>query len=353
MLTSSAYAWNYLHQGGRFDSATGLYNFRERDYSPTLGRWLQNDPLGFGGGDSNTYRYLGNDPANGTDPAGLFDPLKAWEYLKAMDPNAYEWYRNVLDGRIEGKVTHWYDFARSNYDLTKEERYGKKVVVFSVFDTLSERDAADYLRQMIQDDPQFKRWKIRQGIKDPEPQTQLVPGEGSPEAYQYQLAQDQARRQAKRDAGLSETRIILEEIFLPGGYWDQGMEILGPLALAGQGRSSQTCASGRTRRRGGEYGKVRSTTKGGEVHHMPAAKVTPYPYRKAPASWMEKRDHRKTASWGSSKAAEVHRLKQADLIKRGKLREAIQMDIDDIRSKFGNKYDANIQDMLESLGFSE
>jgi len=27
----------YLHQGGRFDSVSGLYDFRNRDYSPTLG----------------------------------------------------------------------------------------------------------------------------------------------------------------------------------------------------------------------------------------------------------------------------------------------------------------------------
>jgi hypothetical protein len=32
----SSYAWRYLHQGGRFDVTTGLDNFRNRDYSPTL-----------------------------------------------------------------------------------------------------------------------------------------------------------------------------------------------------------------------------------------------------------------------------------------------------------------------------
>ena len=71
------------------------------------------------------------------------------------------------------------------------------------------------------------------------------------------------------------------------------------------------------------------------------------------AVWMETVDHRKTASWGSSKRAEAYRAKQDALINSGKLREAIQMDIDDIRSLFGNKYDANIKQMLESFGFSE
>ena len=39
--SGSAYAWIYLHQGGRFDATTGLYDFRNRDYSPALGRWMQ------------------------------------------------------------------------------------------------------------------------------------------------------------------------------------------------------------------------------------------------------------------------------------------------------------------------
>jgi filamentous hemagglutinin len=68
---------------------------------------------------------------------------------------------------------------------------------------------------------------------------------------------------------------------------------------------------------------------------------------------MEPADHRKTASWGSSKAAEAYRQTQADLIAKGKLREAIQMDIKDIRGKFGTKYDAHIKEMLRSFGLPE
>jgi RHS repeat-associated protein len=70
-LSSSAYAWRYLHQGWRFDTATGLYNVRHRDESPTLGRWLETDPLGFGGGDPNLYRDEGNNPTDQIDPSGL------------------------------------------------------------------------------------------------------------------------------------------------------------------------------------------------------------------------------------------------------------------------------------------
>src|SRR5262245_61759029 len=73
-LSGSAYAWQYLHEGGRYDTSTGLYNFRNRDYSPTLGRWAEVDPLGFGAGDTNLYRFAINSPTNLVDPLGLDPP---------------------------------------------------------------------------------------------------------------------------------------------------------------------------------------------------------------------------------------------------------------------------------------
>jgi RHS repeat-associated protein len=68
---NSLFAWNYLHQGGRHDGGSGLYHFRNREYSPTLGRWLQEDPIGLVA-DSNLYRYVDNNPTGQLDPLGLF-----------------------------------------------------------------------------------------------------------------------------------------------------------------------------------------------------------------------------------------------------------------------------------------
>jgi RHS repeat-associated protein len=70
-ISSSAYSWIYLYQDGRLDNATALYSFRKRDYSGTLARWLEDDPLSFDAGDSNFYRFVGNDPAANTDSSGL------------------------------------------------------------------------------------------------------------------------------------------------------------------------------------------------------------------------------------------------------------------------------------------
>lgn len=57
---------------------------------------------------------------------------------------------------------------------------------------------------------------------------------------------------------------------------------------------------------------------------------------------MEKGDHRRTASCGRSKKAQAYRTKQENLIKVGKFREAVKMDVKDISSKFGNKYENGI-----------
>jgi RHS repeat-associated protein len=69
--SQSSYSWVYLHQGGRLDSSTGFYNFRNREYSPTLGRWLQVDPIAYFSGDSNLYRYVRNNSPNWLDSLGL------------------------------------------------------------------------------------------------------------------------------------------------------------------------------------------------------------------------------------------------------------------------------------------
>jgi RHS repeat-associated protein len=79
VLSSSAYSWIYLLQGGRLDTVTGNYQFGARDYSPVLMRWTTNDPIGLGGGDPNTYEAEGNDVTSAVDPSGLSRLSRWWD----------------------------------------------------------------------------------------------------------------------------------------------------------------------------------------------------------------------------------------------------------------------------------
>ena len=100
---------------------------------------------------------------------------------------------------------------------------------------------------------------------------------------------------------------------------------------------------------GGSYKDVHKVGEGDlyEVHHMPADSISELSRGDGPAIKMNKEDHRETASCGTSREAREYRVMQKELIEQGKFREAVEMDINDIRDKFGDKYDNAISQMLE------
>jgi RHS repeat-associated protein len=69
--TSNSYAYT-----GRESDGLGIDYYRARYYSPTTGRFLSEDPLGFAGSGTNLYAYVDDSPTNAIDPSGEFPDFK-------------------------------------------------------------------------------------------------------------------------------------------------------------------------------------------------------------------------------------------------------------------------------------
>lgn len=74
----------WLFTGQEWRGDLSLSNYKARWYQPTLGRFLQNDPVRFDAGDVNLYRYCGNDPMNRSDPLGLADVILVLQQDRAF-----------------------------------------------------------------------------------------------------------------------------------------------------------------------------------------------------------------------------------------------------------------------------
>jgi len=78
----------------RENDGTGLYFNRARYYSPSLGRFISQDPMDFGAGDVNLYGYVANSPASDRDPLGPYGTASCAYYREACsaDGGIYNCY---------------------------------------------------------------------------------------------------------------------------------------------------------------------------------------------------------------------------------------------------------------------
>jgi RHS repeat-associated protein len=96
--SSTAIPWKHTFQGLAGNTFTGLYDARNRDYSPTLGRFIEPDPFGFQAGDNNFYRFVGNRPVGRNDPLGLYVDL-AIEVV-SIGTGAWSFVTNAWAGNL-------------------------------------------------------------------------------------------------------------------------------------------------------------------------------------------------------------------------------------------------------------
>jgi RHS repeat-associated protein len=79
--------------GQYFDAETGLHQNWHRDYDPSIGRYLQSDPIGLDGGLS-TYGYASANPLRFVD----MDGLSASEVPDSIDSGTYITFREPFAG---------------------------------------------------------------------------------------------------------------------------------------------------------------------------------------------------------------------------------------------------------------
>jgi RHS repeat-associated protein len=89
----------FQYTGREYDPETGLYYYRARYFDPVIGRFISQDPVGFGAG-LNFYAYVRGNPANLIDPSGLTSETNAaffWGWWNGLLPNKINYGPNDIE----------------------------------------------------------------------------------------------------------------------------------------------------------------------------------------------------------------------------------------------------------------
>jgi RHS repeat-associated protein len=134
----------YMFTGREYDSETGLYYYRARQYDARMGRFLQRDPVGYAAG-VNLYGYCYNNPVIFTDPLGLdILVLNDSEGARSFGHNGYAvgndgtgWDYYSKNGKEMGNAYEHYltktellnSKDETGENKTKKDRYDRSVQI--------------------------------------------------------------------------------------------------------------------------------------------------------------------------------------------------------------------------------
>jgi RHS repeat-associated protein len=124
---SSSFANELMFAGYWRDLESGLYHVRNRVYHPTLGAWLQRDPLRYHDG-PDLYEYVRGNPFTRTDPSGL---------TACADKSCHAEFHNVGVGVWRGPIT---DFTQDNPKIWAKATIPAPDTVTDITATIASRE---------------------------------------------------------------------------------------------------------------------------------------------------------------------------------------------------------------------
>jgi len=140
----------YAFTGREWDGETSLYYYRARYYDPKIGRFISEDPIGFGGG-INFYAYVENNPVSRLDPFGLDwwevpgRARRAYDHTRQAWNDFYRNYQNMRSVRgVDGADKYFHCMANC-----EGARHGAMGMVTSI--AISE--GREYWDQYVKKDP--------------------------------------------------------------------------------------------------------------------------------------------------------------------------------------------------------
>jgi RHS repeat-associated protein len=349
--TNASVVFRYGYTARELDAESGLQYNRARYLDSFNGRFISEDPISFAGGDANLSRYVWNSPINYTDAVGL----EGRGVTVLLDPES-------------GSGTGGGGGFAGNLGVGSSTSFGGRTIGGSV-------PAELYIPRVPQPSYVSAPPPLGGFFQPFSPISSIFPvGLLNPSTSGSAIGQYGQSAAAGFSAGTA-----IGSIYGPFRREGEFDEVR---AFAPYRRDPNSCQRDDGQKReciptsrniilGGSYAAVRINSEGGQIHHMPAWQsivisgiklgvggysVLPnIPYRPqtnqqqgyfiAPAICMQSADHRKTASFSKyyrdSLAFGISTLGGIE-----GFNWAQNLDIVDVRGKFGFKYDFGIKQML-------